>query len=145
MIVGNLGRKPEVRYLDGGNAVANFSVAATESYTNRSGERVEKVEWFNIEVWEGLAKVAEKYLDKGSLVMIVGKMKTEKYTKDNIERTVYKVRALSMKILSWKDREQLPADQTPQPSTPAQNPGKQTQMNEFSDVSTQQEPDDLPF
>ena len=79
ILLGNLGKDPEVRYLDNGVAVANFSIATTENYKNKSGERVSQTEWHNIVVWRGLAEVAEKYLKKGASVYIEGKIKTRKW------------------------------------------------------------------
>ena len=68
ILIGNLGKDPEVRYLDSGVAVANFSLATTESYRNKEGERVSQTEWHNIVLWRGLAEVAEKYLKKGRCI-----------------------------------------------------------------------------
>ena len=79
ILVGNLGKDPEVRYLDNGVAVANFSLATTENYKNKEGERVSQTEWHNIVLWRGLAEVAEKYLKKGASVYVEGKIKTRKW------------------------------------------------------------------
>lgn len=79
ILVGNLGKDPEVRYLDSGVAVANFSLATTENYKNKQGEKVSQTEWHNIVLWRGLAEVAEKWLKKGSSVYIEGKIRTNKW------------------------------------------------------------------
>ena len=79
ILVGNLGKDPEVRYLDNGVAVANFSLATSENYKNKQGERVSQTEWHNIVLWRGLAEVAEKYLKKGSSIYIEGKIKNRKW------------------------------------------------------------------
>ena len=79
ILVGNLGKDPEVRYLDSGVAVANFSLATTENYKNKRGEKVSQTEWHNIVLWRGLAEVAEKWLKKGSSVYIEGKIRTNKW------------------------------------------------------------------
>jgi len=79
ILIGNLGKDPEVRYLDSGVAVANFSLATTENYKNKEGERVSQTEWHNIVLWRGLAEVAEKWLKKGSSVYIEGKIRTRKW------------------------------------------------------------------
>ena len=79
ILVGNLGKDPEVRYLDSGVAVANFSLATTENYNNKQGEKVSQTEWHNIVLWRGLAEVAEKWLKKGSSVYIEGKIRTNKW------------------------------------------------------------------
>tara|TARA_B110000196_G_C20787480_1_gene493978 strand:+ start:71 stop:499 length:429 start_codon:yes stop_codon:yes gene_type:complete len=79
ILVGNLGKDPEIRHLDTGVAVANFSLATTESYKNKSGERVSNTEWHNVVLWRGLAELAEKYLKKGNSVYIEGKISTRKW------------------------------------------------------------------
>jgi single-strand DNA-binding protein len=79
ILVGHLGRDPEVRYLDGGTAVANFSIATSESYTNKQGERVDQTEWHNVVFWRGLAETAEKYLHKGSKIYVEGKLRTRSW------------------------------------------------------------------
>jgi single-strand DNA-binding protein len=79
ILVGNLGEDPKVKYLDNGVAVANFSLATTENYKNKKGERVSQTEWHNIVLWRGLAEIAEKYLKKGSSIYIEGKIKTRKW------------------------------------------------------------------
>lgn len=100
ILIGNLGSDPEVRYFDNGGAVAKFSIATTESYTNKSGERVENTEWHRIELWEGLAKVAEKYLKKGNQVYIEGRIRTDSWTdKEGQQRTGVTIRANTLTML----------------------------------------------
>ena len=73
MLIGNLGKDPEVRHLENGTAVANFSIATSESYKDRnSGETITNTDWHNVVVWRGLADVAEKYLKKGDKVSLIG-------------------------------------------------------------------------
>ena len=67
ILIGNLGKDPEVRYLDNGVAVANISLATTENYKNKEGEKVSQTEWHDVVLWRGLAEVAEKYLKKGQV------------------------------------------------------------------------------
>lgn len=77
ILVGNLGKDPEIRNLENGAAVANFSIATSENYKDRkTGEKVSQTEWHNIVAWRGLAEIAEKYLKKGHKVYIEGKLKT---------------------------------------------------------------------
>lgn len=103
MLIGNLGKDPEVRYLDNGVAVANFSLATTESYKNKEGERVSQTEWHNIVLWRGLAEVAEKYLRKGGSVYIEGKIKTRKWEdKDGNTRYSTEILADNMTMLGGK-------------------------------------------
>ena len=103
ILVGNLGKDPEVRYLDSGVAVANFSLATTESYKNKEGERVSQTEWHNIVLWRGLAEVAEKYLKKGSSVYVEGKIKNRKWEdKDGNTRYNTEILADNMTMLGSK-------------------------------------------
>ena len=97
ILVGNLGKDPEVRYLDNGVAVANLSLATTENYKNKEGERVSQTEWHDIVLWRGLAEVAEKYLKKGSSVYVEGKLRTNKWV-DKEENTRYKTEVLADKL-----------------------------------------------
>lgn len=84
ILVGNLGKDPEVRYLENGTPVANFPIATSERYKDRNtGERVTQTEWHNIVLWRGLAEVAEKYLKKGNQVYIEGKLRTRSWDDQN--------------------------------------------------------------
>lgn len=97
ILIGNLGKDPEVRYLDNGVAVANLSLATSENYKNKQGERVTQTEWHDVVLWRGLAEVAEKYLKKGSSVYIEGKLRTNKWV-DKDENTRYKTEVLADKL-----------------------------------------------
>ena len=97
ILIGNLGKDPEVRYLDNGVAVANMSIATTESYKNKEGDRVSQTEWHDVVLWRGLAEIAEKYLKKGSSVYIEGKIRTNKWV-DKDENTRYKTEILADKL-----------------------------------------------
>lgn len=83
MLVGNLGKDPEVRHLDNGKAVANFPIATSETYKNKQGERVTNTEWHNIVLWSPLAEIAEKYLQKGNQVYVEGKLTTRSWNDQN--------------------------------------------------------------
>ena len=97
ILIGNLGKDPEVRYLDNGVAVANMSIATTENYKNKEGDRVSQTEWHDVVLWRGLAEIAEKYLKKGSNVYIEGKIRTNKWV-DKDENTRYKTEILADKL-----------------------------------------------
>ncbi|MGW8315653.1 MAG: single-stranded DNA-binding protein [Bacteroidales bacterium] len=79
ILVGNVGKDPETRYLDDSTAISKFPMATSETYKNRSGERVSTTEWHNIVLWRGLAQVAEKYVKKGTQLYIEGRIKTRSY------------------------------------------------------------------
>jgi single-strand DNA-binding protein len=78
ILVGHLGKDPEVRHLDGGVTVASFPLATSETYT-KDGKKIEQTEWHNIVIWRGLADIASKYLQKGKLVYIEGKLRTRSF------------------------------------------------------------------
>jgi single-strand DNA-binding protein len=105
ILVGNLGRDPEVRTIESGAKVANFSLATTESYV-KDGNRIEQTEWHRVTVWRGLADIAEKYLHKGKQVYIEGRLTTRKYTdKDGVERQITEILGLSMTLLGSAPRD----------------------------------------
>lgn len=79
ILVGNLGKDPEVRHLENGTAVANFPIATSESYKDRDGNRVDQTEWHNVVVWRKLAEIAESYLKKGSQIYLEGKLRTRSW------------------------------------------------------------------
>ncbi|GAA4366410.1 single-stranded DNA-binding protein [Hymenobacter saemangeumensis] len=88
ILVGNLGKDPEVRHLEGGVSVAHFTLATNEYYKDKQGNRVERTEWHNISAWRGLADMADKYLKKGQQVYIEGKLRTRQY-QDKDQQTRY--------------------------------------------------------
>jgi len=79
ILIGNLGKDPEVRSIEGGAKVASFPLATNEVYKGKDGNKVEQVEWHNVVVWRGLAELAEKYLKKGSQIYLEGKIKTRSW------------------------------------------------------------------
>src|SRR6187399_2347753 len=83
ILVGNLGKDPEIRHLENNVSVATFTLATSETYKDKAGQRVEKTEWHNIVMWRGLAEVAEKYLKKGNPVFIEGKLQTRSWDDQN--------------------------------------------------------------
>ena len=100
ILVGNLGRDPEVRHLENGAVVTSFPIATSESYKDRNtGERREQTEWHNIVLWRGLAEIAEKFLKKGDQVYIEGKLRTRSWEKDGITRYTTEVVGDNMTML----------------------------------------------
>jgi single-strand DNA-binding protein len=79
MLIGNLGKDPDMQFLEGNIAVAKFSLATTETYKDRSGKLISQTEWHTVVLWRGLAELAQKYLHKGSLVYIEGRLKTRSW------------------------------------------------------------------
>lgn len=104
ILIGNLGRDPEVRYLEGNVAVAKFSVATNESYRDKKGDWQTQTEWHDVVCWRALAERAEKQLKKGSQVFVEGKLTHRKYQdKDGNDRYVTEVVAHSFRILDKRD------------------------------------------
>ena len=115
ILIGRLGRDPEVRYMPNGEAVCNFSIATDETWKDQSGQRQTKTEWHAITLYRRMAEVAGQYLKKGSQVYIEGRIQSRKYTgKDGIERTAYEIIGSEMKMLGGgNDGGQQNAQHTP--------------------------------
>ena len=104
-LIGRLGQEPTIRYMPNGEAVCNFSVATSETWNDRNGQRVERTEWHNITMYRKLAEIAGKYLTKGSQVYLEGKIQSRKYTdKNGAERTAYDIIANEMKMLGGNNQ-----------------------------------------
>lgn len=139
ILVGNLGKDPEVRYLEGGTAVANFSLATSENYTDRSsGEKKTITEWHNVVFWRGLAEVAEKYLKKGNQVYIEGKLRTRKWQdKDGVDRYTTEIVGETMQMLGRKDENS---------SSDSSQQSKSSDTSSSAQIDNEpSETDDLPF
>jgi single-strand DNA-binding protein len=136
ILVGNVGRDPETRHLDKGVAVSRFSLATTESYTSKTGEKVSTTEWHNIVAWRGLAEVIEKYVKKGSQLYIEGRLRTNSYEKDGVKHYATEILADTMHMLGRREGQ-------------AEMSGQSTQTDQLQTVSepdfSQPEEDDLPF
>lgn len=147
ILIGNLGKDPEVRHLENGRAVANFPLATSETYKNRNGERVTTTEWHNIVLWSPLAEIAEKYFQKGKQVYIEGKLQTRSYDdKDGIRRYTTEVVGQNFSFLGTKGEggaEDNAPDSTGQ--QPAAQGNKTQVEEEYSSFKQETETDDLPF
>jgi single-strand DNA-binding protein len=102
ILVGNLGRDPEVRYMPNGEAVCNFSIATTENWKDKSGVKQEKTEWHNIVMYRRLAEIAGEYLKKGRSVYVEGRLQTRKWEKDGVTRYSTEIVADQMQMLGTK-------------------------------------------
>jgi single-strand DNA-binding protein len=98
-LIGNLGRDPESRVTPNGKSVANFSLATNRKFKNNKGESIEDTEWFNVEAWEGWAKVVAAHLTQGDRIYIEGRLKTEKYEKGGETKYFTKVVVQEMIML----------------------------------------------
>lgn len=140
ILIGNLGKDPEIRRLESGAAVANFPIATSESYTDRNtGQRIENTDWHNIVLWRGLAEIAEKYLKKGQKVYIEGKLKTRSWQdKEGNTRYTTEVVGDNMTMLSRAETEMGGGNQYPQST-------EQNSPSPLPDSFNGQDEDDLPF
>lgn len=104
MLIGRLGKEPEMTYTPGGAAVTKVSLATSRKWTDKTtGERKEETTWFNLVFWEKLAELASQYLKKGSKVFVEGRFVSRKYTdKDGVERTAFDVVVTEMEMLDSK-------------------------------------------
>jgi single-strand DNA-binding protein len=103
ILVGNLGRDPEVRFMPNGDAVCNFSIATTDSWKDKSGAKQEKTEWHNITMYRKLAEIAGEYLKKGRPVYVEGSLQTRKWEKDGVTRYTTEIIANQMQMLGGRD------------------------------------------
>lgn len=103
ILVGNLGRDPELKHLPSGQPICQFSIATSESYTDKAGQKQEKTEWHRIVVWEKLAEACARFLGKGSKVYVEGKLQTREWDdKDGVKRYQTEIVAREVKFLSEK-------------------------------------------
>lgn len=162
LLIGNLGRDPELKYFDDGSAVCNFSIATSRTWKNRDGEKQEETEWHRIAVFAKLAEVCGEYLKKGRTVYIEGRLRTRQYEKDGVTHYTTEIVAEEVKFLGGRrddeggddggqqrnsggygqqrggygqqrQQQQRPAPQQRQQSAPKSNTG-------FDDMD-----DDIPF
>ena len=150
ILMGNLGRDPEVRFMPNGDAVCNFSIATTDSWKDKAGEKQEKTEWHNIVMYRRLAEIAGEYLKKGRPVYLEGRLQTRKWqTKEGQDRYTTEVIADSMQMLGGRDG--VPAQES-QPSSKSetrdefdQSPSRNNQSGSSNTTSFDEFEDDIPF
>lgn len=171
ILVGNVGKDPETRYLDEGTAFTKFPMATSETYKNKAGERVSTTEWHNVVLWRGLAQVAEKYVKKGTQIYIEGRIKTRSYDdQDGNKKYITEIVGDQMQLLSRKPDEagdgvqggNQPASQPASQPAQADQPAQASQATQASNTSSggtapgssdnadpfaggDDGPDDLPF
>jgi len=145
ILLGNLGQDPEIRHLPSGTKVANFSIATSESYVNKEGQKVEQTEWHRIELWDGLANIAEQYLKKGNPVYIEGKIRSEEYQdKSGNTARSYKIRATSMNLIGSRT-ESNSGGQAAKPAPGMGNLGSPSVNEPVVKLEAMDEDDVLPF
>lgn len=136
IVIGNVGRDPEMRYAPSGNAVTTFSVATNRNYTGRDGEKKEETEWFTVEAWNRLAEITNQYVSKGSRIYVEGRLHLDTWTgQDNKEHARNKIFATDVQFLS-------------QPGAPAQreeSDGVAAGAHGNGSAQDAMDPEDLPF
>lgn len=155
ILLGHLGADPEVKHLEGDKVVANLGLATTESYTDKNGARIDQTEWHDLELWDGLAKIAEKYLKKGMQIYVEGKIKSDKWVDDQGQnRKKTKIRVINLTMLGKPEgtgSAQLDGAQAAKESSPSYSSAPIEQNSPISN-SVSAPPtvadmgdDDLPF
>jgi single-strand DNA-binding protein len=144
ILVGNVGKDPEVKHLENNVSVANFTLATSESYTNKSGEKITNTEWHNIVCWRGLATLAENYIKKGRQLYIDGRIRTRSYdAQDGTKRYVTEIYADTVQLLGRKeDNQSSGADFSQSGGSKVAN---ETKPESGQGVQSNEEGDDLPF
>lgn len=137
MLIGRLGGDPEIRYTNSGSAVANFSIATSESWKDKSGNKQDRTEWHNIVAWGSLASFAENYLRKGMLVYVEGKLQTRDWTdKNNVKH--YKTEIVAV-VIRFMEKQQ---DSQPAPQGQSEPAAQDTVQPDDNTVYVE---DDIPF
>ena len=136
ILVGNVGKDPEVKYLENGTPFARFTLATNETYKDKSGNKTTKTEWHNIVLWRGLAEVAEKYVKKGNPLYIEGKITNRSYEQDGATKYFTEIVGNEMKMLGSKTTNEGGSSTPPPPEENSQN-----NSSESENIET----DDLPF
>ena len=140
ILIGSLGRDPEVRQMPNGEAVCNFSIATSETWKDQHGQKQERTEWHNITLYRRMAEVAGQYLKKGSQVYIEGRIQSRKYTgKDGIERTAYDIIGSEMKMLGGKAEGSSESANTAEPPAPPRRQAPAAPAQPVDDI------DEIPF
>ena len=143
ILVGNAGRDAEVRYLDNGTAVASFTLATSETYTAKSGEKVTTTEWHNIVAWRGLGEMCGKYVKKGRQLYIEGRIRTRAYDdKDGNKNYMTEIYADTIQLLGKREGNEA---SNGAPATEYQQATNQVPANTANDFDMGDSTDDLPF
>ena len=149
ILIGNLGRDPETRYMPDGGAITNISIATTENWKDKNGEKQEKTEWHRVAFFGKLAEIAGEYLKKGSQVYVEGRLQTRKWQdKDGQDKYTTEIVANAMQMLGSRQgmggggRDEPPSDREPSGGSgrPAAKPAGKPAGGKFDDFE-----DDIPF
>lgn len=147
ILLGNLGKDPEIRSLEGGAKVAKFPLATSETYKDKAGNKVEQTEWHNVVVWRGLAEIAEKYLRKGNSVFIEGKIRTRSWDdKDGNKKYTTEIVADNLTLVGGKRDDQNQGGYNSNPASSENSYTENKQPSAVNDAAASDGGDgDLPF
>ncbi|MGB9701764.1 MAG: single-stranded DNA-binding protein [Candidatus Kapaibacteriota bacterium] len=139
VLVGNLGRDPELRSLPSGNNVCTFSIATTERFKNKNGELQDRTDWHTIEIWGSLGDTAAKYLKKGKTVLVEGQIRNNDWEKDGVKHYGYRIVARNFTMLDSKSSDDVSSNSTNDSSY------ADDYYENASSKSSNIDDDDLPF
>lgn len=151
LLIGNVGKDPEIRHLESGTAVATISLATSEKFKDRSGEMREVTEWHTVVAWRNLAELAESYIRKGSQIYVEGRIRTRSWEDQNAQkRYVTEIEAQNIQLLGRRDSASAPSDnsygqRSYQQPAPARQPAPVSTPVITPAELAEDGPDDLPF
>jgi single-strand DNA-binding protein len=143
ILLGHLGKDPEVQTFDGGRMLAKFTLATTETYKDKAGQKVEKTEWHNISMWGVQADIAQKYLRKGTPIYLEGKISTREYEKDGVKKYFTEIIAETFNMLGGKENNS--GGNTYQNNTQNNTQQNNQQAAPVASYAMDAPGDDLPF
>lgn len=139
IIIGRLGKDPEIRYMPNGEAVANFSMATSETWKDKAGDKQEKTEWHNLVAYKKLADIIGQYVKKGSQLYIEGKLQTRKWEKDGVTRYTTEIIVSELTMLGGKPEDKQQGLNPEEKSVPPKN------SDTFKAAAAADFDNDLPF
>lgn len=150
ILIGNLGKDPETRYMSNGEAVTNITLATTDTWKDKNGEKQEKTEWHRVTFYRKLAEIAGEYLKKGRPVYVEGRLETRKWTdKAGVERYTTEIIATDMKMLGSRSGsgsfESTDSDDSGSSSSPASSASSEKSASSKSNSGFDDMDDDIPF
>ena len=142
ILIGNVGKDPEIKYLENGTPFCTITLATTESYKNKSGEKVENTDWHNVALWRGLAEIAQKYVKKGSQIYVEGRIRYRSYDdKDGVKKYITEIIADNLRLLGRRPDDSNSASSGT--SAPAQSNKSVAEQDAYA--PSNEPDDDLPF
>ncbi|MDR2980519.1 MAG: single-stranded DNA-binding protein [Bacteroidales bacterium] len=143
ILIGNLGRDPEIRTFETGAKKASFTLATSEAYKDRDGNRMENTEWHNIVCWRNLADIAEQYLTKGKQIYLEGRIRTRSWEDNGVKKYITEIEASTFTMLGSRADEanRPPETRVGTPTSPSASPAQTPPADEYAGGGV----DDLPF